>query len=118
MCIRDSPSLYEAAVMDGATKFQRLLHIDLPCILPTIVIMFILNMGNLLNVGYEKAYLMQNSLNNQVSEIISTYTYKIGLQNAKYSFSTAVGLANSAINFVLVVSTNYISRRLTQTSLW
>lgn len=112
------PSLYEAAVMDGATKFQRLLHIDLPCILPTIVIMFILNMGNLLNVGYEKAYLMQNSLNNQVSEIISTYTYKIGLQNAKYSFSTAVGLSNSAINFVLVVSTNYISRRLTQTSLW
>lgn len=112
------PSLYEAAMVDGATKFQRLLHIDLPCILPTIVIMFILNMGNLLNVGYEKCYLMQNSLNNQVSEIISTYTYKIGLLNAKYSFSSAVGLFNSVINFVLVMLTNGISRRLTKTSLW
>ena len=79
------PSLYEAAMVDGATKLQRVIHIDLPCILPTIVIMFILNMGNLLNVGYEKSYLMQNSLNITVSEIISTYTYKIGLLNGKYS---------------------------------
>ena len=112
------PSLYEAAMVDGATKIQRVIHIDLPCILPTIVIMFILNMGNLLNVGYEKAYLMQNSLNITVSEIISTYTYKIGLLNGKYSFSTAVGLFNSVINFVLVVTTNYISKKLTQSSLW
>lgn len=112
------PSLYEAAMVDGATKIQRVIHIDLPCILPTIVIMFILNMGNFLNVGYEKAYLMQNSLNITVSEIISTYTYKIGLLNGKYSFSTAVGLFNSVINFVLVVTTNYISKKLTQSSLW
>lgn len=112
------PSLYEAAIVDGATRVRRMLHIDLPCIMPTIVIMFILNMGNLLNVGYEKSYLMQNSLNNQVSEIISTYTYKIGLLNAKYSFSTAVGLFNSVINFTLVISANIISRRLTETSLW
>jgi len=112
------PSLYEAAMVDGATKLQRIIHIDLPCILPTIVIMFILNMGNLLNVGYEKAYLMQNSLNITVSEIFSTYTYKIGLLNGKYSFSTAVGLFNSVINFVLVVTTNYISKKLTESSLW
>ena len=104
--------------MDGANKLQMTFHIDLPCILPTVVIMFILNTGSLLNVGYEKAYLMQNSLNNQVSEIISTYVYKIGLLNAKYSFSTAVGLFNSLINFVLVVAVNYISRRLTENSLW
>lgn len=105
-------------MVDGANKFQRLLHIDIPCIMPTIIVMFILNMGNLLNVGYEKAYLMQNSLNNQVSEIISTYTYKIGLMNAKYSFSAAVGLANSVINFILIVTTNAISRRMTDNSLW
>lgn len=112
------PSLYEAAMVDGATKMQRLIHIDLPCILPTIVIMFILNMGSLLNVGYEKSYLMQNSLNITVSEIISTYTYKIGLLNGKFAFSTAVGLFNSVINFVLVISTNYISKKLTESSLW
>ena len=105
-------------MVDGATKLQRVIHIDLPCILPTIVIMFILNMGNLLNVGYEKSYLMQNSLNITVSEIISTYTYKIGLLNGKYSFSTAVGLFNSVINFALVVATNYISKKLTENSLW
>lgn len=112
------PTLYEAATVDGATKLQRMLHIDLPCILPTIVIMFILNMGSLLNVGYEKSYLMQNSLNITVSEIISTYTYKIGLLNGKFSFSTAVGLFNSVINFVLVIATNYISKKLTENSLW
>lgn len=112
------PTLYEAATVDGATKLQRMLHIDLPCILPTIVIMFILNMGSLLNVGYEKSYLMQNSLNITVSEIISTYTYKIGLLNGKFSFSTAVGLFNSVINFVLVITTNYISKKLTENSLW
>lgn len=113
-----NPELYEAAMVDGATRFQRVWHIDIPGILPTVVIMFILQMGSLMNVGYEKAYLMQNALNNQVSEIISTYVYKIGLLNAKFSFSTAVGLFNSLINFILVVSTNMISQRLTQTSLW
>ena len=112
------PALYEAAMMDGASQLQRIVHIDLPCILPTVVIMLILNMGGILNVGYEKAYLMQNSLNITVSEIISTYTYKIGLLNAKYSFSTAVGLLNSSISFLLVATANYISRHVTETSLW
>ncbi len=112
------PTLYDAAMVDGASKMQRLIHIDFPCILPTIVIMFILNMGSLLNVGYEKAYLMQNSLNIPVSEIISTYVYKIGLINGNFSFSAAVGMFNSVINFALVISANYISRRLTENSLW
>jgi len=112
------PSLYEAAMVDGATKLRRVWHIDLPCILPTIVIMFILNMGSLLNVGYEKSYLMQNSLNITVSEIISTYTYKIGLLNGKFAFSSAVGLFNSVINFVLVISSNYICKKLTDSSLF
>ena len=104
--------------MDGATRLQQIIHIDLPCILPTVVIMLIMNMGGILNVGYEKSYLMQNSLNITVSEIISTYTYKIGLLNAKYSFSTAVGLFNSSISFILVAAANYISRHVTETSLW
>lgn len=112
------PSLYEAAMVDGASKLQRVIHIDLPCILPTVMIMFILNMGSLLNVGYEKSYLMQNSLNITVSEIISTYTYKIGLLNGKFSFSAAVGLFNSVINFVLVISANTLSDKLTANSLW
>lgn len=113
-----NPELYEAAMVDGASRLKRLWHIDIPCILPTIVIMFILQMGNLMNVGYEKAFLMQNSQNNQVSEIISTYVYKVGLLNGKYSFATAVGLFNSAINCILVLSVNAISKRLTETSLW
>ncbi|MBQ8972979.1 MAG: sugar ABC transporter permease [Clostridia bacterium] len=112
------PALYEAAMMDGATRMQQIIHIDLPCILPTVVIMLIMNMGGIMNVGYEKSYLMQNSLNITVSEIISTYTYKIGLLNAKYSFSTAVGLLNSVVSFILVAAANYISRRVTETSLW
>lgn len=112
------PSLYEAAMVDGATKLRRVWHIDLPCILPTIVIMFILNMGSLLNVGYEKSYLMQNSLNITVSEIISTYTYKIGLLNGKFAFSSAVGLFNAVINFVLVIFSNYICKKLTDSSLF
>ncbi len=113
-----NPELYEAATVDGATRIQRILYIDIPGILPTVVIMFILAAGNLMNVGYEKAYLMQNSMNNQISEIISTYVYKVGLLNGKSSFSTAVGLFNSVINGVLIVLVNSVSRSLTQSSLW
>ncbi|GHV26246.1 sugar ABC transporter permease [Clostridia bacterium] len=113
-----NPELYEAAMVDGASRLRRLWHIDIPSILPTIVIMFILQMGNLMNVGYEKSFLMQNAQNNPVSEIIATYVYKVGLLNGKYSFATAVGLFNSIINCVLVLSTNLISNKLTETSLW
>ncbi len=108
-----SPELHEAALVDGATKVQRIIHIDLPAIMPTMVTMFILACGKLFSIGYEKAYLMQNTLNISTSEIISTYVYKIGLQSAQYSFSAAVGLFNSVINFVLLITVNFISRRVT-----
>ena len=113
-----SPDLHEAAVVDGASKLQRIWHIDLPCILPTIVIMLILQLGKLFSSSYEKALLMQNALNTNVSELISTYVYKVGLTNAQYSFSTAVGLFNSLVNFSLLITSNFISRRFTDTSLF
>ncbi|MBP7402962.1 MAG: sugar ABC transporter permease [Clostridia bacterium] len=113
-----SMDLHEAAMVDGANKLQRTLHIDIPGILPTAVIMLILNLGQIMSLGFEKAYLMQNSLNITASEIISTYVYKIGLLGAQFSFSTAIGLFNSLINFVLVVAVNMTARKLGETSLW
>ena len=113
-----SPELHEAAIVDGASKMKRLIHIDFPSILPTITIMFILSVGNLFSVGYEKAFLMQNTINTDVSEIISTYVYKVGLQNAQYSFSTAVGLFNSVVNFVLLLTVNTLARRAADVSLF
>lgn len=113
-----SPDLYEAAIMDGASRFQRVLHIDLPLIMPTVILMLILSVGNLLNVGYEKAFLMQNTMNTSVSELISTYVYKVGLQKAQYSFATAVGLFNSVVNFILLIIVNGISKKTTDTSVF
>ncbi|MCL2834250.1 MAG: ABC transporter permease subunit [Treponema sp.] len=112
------PSLYEAATIDGASKFQKILHIDLPCIAPTIIILLILNCGRIMNVGYEKILLMQNNLNMPASDVISTYVYRLGLEQAQYSFSAAVGLFNSVINTVLLVIVNQIARRVSETSLW
>ena len=111
-------SLQEAAIIDGANRFQRVYHVDLPSILPTIVIQMILSLGSLLSVGYEKVYLMQNSLNMSQSEIISTYVYKRGLQDIQYSYSTAVGLFNSVVKLILICSANAIARRVNDTSLW
>ena len=113
-----SPELHEAAVVDGANKFQRVLHVDLPGILPTIVIMFILNSGKVMAVGFEKAYLMQTSLNLSTSEIIATYVYKRGLLQSQFSFSTAVGLFESVANLILILTVNFISRRVTDSSLF
>lgn len=113
-----SPELHEAAIIDGATKLQRICHVDFPAILPTIILMLILNMGSIFSVGYEKVLLMQNPMNTSVSEVISTYTYKVGLMNAKYSFSTAVGLFNSVCNFVILVIVNGVSKAVTETSLF
>jgi putative aldouronate transport system permease protein len=113
-----SPDLHEAAIMDGASKLRRILHIDFPSIVPTIMIMLILSVGNLFSIGYEKAYLMQNSVNTAVSEIISTYVYKIGLMNAQFSFSAAVGLFNSVVNFALLILTNLVVRRFSEMSLF
>ncbi len=112
------PTLYEAAELDGASKMQRIRYIDLPSIMPTIIIMLIMSAGNLMSVGFEKAYLMQYDRNLGVSEIISTYVYKVGLIDARYSFSAAVNLFNSVINFVILIVINRISRKISETSLW
>ena len=104
--------------MDGATKPQRIFHIDIPAILPTIIVLLILRSGDLMSVGYEKALMMQNSTNLSTSEIISTYVYKQGIKEGQYSFATAVDLFNSAVNFLLIVIANTLSRRLTESSLW
>lgn len=112
------PQLHEAGIVDGATRFQRILHINIPSIMPTMVILLILNLGSIMNVGFEKIFLMQNPLNMDASEVISTYVYKMGLQKAQYSFSAAVGLFNSVINFTLLITVNSIAKRLNETSLW
>ena len=113
-----SEELHEAAIMDGANKLKRIWHIDLPSILPTMVILIIMNVGNLMGIGFEKSFLLQNDLNLGRSEIISTYVYKIGIQGAQYSYATAIGLFNNVINFILLISVNKISGKLSGSSLW
>lgn len=113
-----SQDYYEAAIMDGATKLKRILYIDIPLIMPTIIIMFILSIGNIMSIGYEKVYLMQSGTNTTVSEIISTYVYKVGLQNAQFSFATAVGLFNAIVNFVILLIVNAISRKTADISIF
>ena len=113
-----STELHEAAIIDGANKLQRIWNIDIPTIMPTMVILLVMNFGSIMNVGYEKVFLMQNDLNMSASEIISTYTYKIGLQGAQYSYSTAIGLFNNIINFVMLVVVNRVARGLSGSSLW
>jgi putative aldouronate transport system permease protein len=112
------PTLYEAAYIDGASRFQKMIHIDIPGLLPTIVIMLILSVGGLMNVGFEKVFLMQNPLNLSSSEIIATYVYKIGILSSQFSFGTAVGLFNSVVNLILIVGVNQIARKIGETSLW
>ena len=104
--------------MDGATKLQRIWHIDLPAIIPTMVILLILNVGSIMSVGYEKVFLMQNDLNIMSSEVISTYVYKIGLTQQQFSYSAAIGLFNNVINFILLITVNKISAKLSGSSLW
>ena len=104
--------------MDGANKYQRVWHIDLPGILPTVVVMFILSAGKVMTVGFEKAFLMQTSLNISASEIIATYVYKRGLQQSQFDFSTAVGLFESVVNLVMICTVNFISKRITNSSLF
>ena len=112
--------LHEAAVIDGANRWQRVLHIDLPGILPTIVVMLILRFGSVMTIGFEKVYLMQNNLNLSASEVISTYVYKVGLSadGGNFSYATAIDLFNSLINFSLLLIVNGISRRVGDMSLW
>ena len=112
------PTLHEAAIVDGANRWQRIANIDLPGIMPTVVILLILRMGQIMNVGFEKVFLMQNPLNLRTAEVISTYVYKVGLLHADFSFSAAVGLFNSVINMVLLLLVNRVARQLGETSLW
>lgn len=113
-----SPDLYEAAKIDGANKLQTIFNVDIPCILPTVVMLLILNMGSFMNVGFQKAFLLQNPLNLDTSEIISTYVYKIGLVKSQFSYSTAISLFNTVINVILLVTTNKVSEKLSGTSLF
>lgn len=110
--------LHEAAMIDGANKIKRVFYIDLPTIAPTIIIMLILNCGSLLGVGWEKVYLMQNDLNIMSSEVISTYVYKLGLMQQKYSYSSAIGLFNSVVNLFILTVVNKIAGKVSDTSLW
>lgn len=106
-----SPELHEAAKIDGASRWKRVLHVDIPTILPTVSIMLILRSGNIMSVGYEKVYLMQNSLNISRSEVISTYVYKYGLAKNKLSYGTAVSLMNSVINTAMVILVNFLANK-------
>ena len=108
--------LYEAAKVDGASKLRRIFSIDIPYIAPTIITLFILNTGSILSIGFEKIYLMQNSINTPVSEVISTYVYKIGVLQFNYSFSTAVGLFNSLVNLFMLLFVNTVSNRISKIS--
>ena len=113
-----NPELYEAASIDGASKFQRILYIDIPSILPTATILLVLRAGTIMSLGFEKSFLMQTPLNLEQSEIISTYVYKVGLQGAQFSFGAAVGFFNSVANLLLLVIVNKVARKYGETSLW
>lgn len=113
-----SPELHEAAVVDGATRFQRIIHINIPSILPTVIVLFILNIGSFMAIGFEKVLLLQNSLNAETSDVIQTFVYETGLLEGQYSFAAAVGLFQSIINITLLVTANKIARTVSDSSLW
>ena len=111
-------SLYEAAIADGASRFKRMLYITIPCILPTVIVMLILRMGNIFTVGFEKTMLLYNELTYETADVISTYVYRRGIIGAEYSFSTAVGLFNSVLNLATILVFNAISRKVNDVGLW
>jgi putative aldouronate transport system permease protein len=113
-----SPELHESAIIDGASRFKRILYIDLPSILPTIMIILILSVGRMMTIEFDKTYLMQTPLNLGVSEVIQTFVYKRGLIEARYSFATAVGLFNSVVNFAILLVVNRVAGKLSEVSLW
>lgn len=112
------PELHEAATVDGATRFQRMLFIDIPSIIPTMVIMLIMRTGEIMDVGFEKVFLLQNNINLDYSEIISTYVYKVGIQGGQFSYSAAISVFNNVINLLLLLAVNTIARRTSENSLW
>ena len=113
-----NPELYEAARIDGANKFKQIIHVTLPGMLPIIVIMFIMAVGGLMNVGWEKAFLLQSPVTYDTSDIISTFVYRKGFEDLNYSYSAAVGLFNSVINLILLAGANFMSRKVNGNSLW
>jgi len=113
-----SPELVEAAQIDGASRFQIVRHVNIPCIMPTFIITLILRCGSILNVGYEKILLLQNPLNLDTSQVISTYVYELGLLGGQYSYSSAVGMFNTIINVFCLMMVNYIAGRVSEVSLW
>jgi len=112
------PALHEAASIDGATRLQRIININIPTIMPTIIIMLILRIGSIASVGYEKVFLLMNDMNVEVAEVISTYVYKRGIVNSNYSFSAAVGLLNNVVNMSMILISNAIARKTSETSLF
>lgn len=114
------PALHEAAIVDGASRFKRVLVLDLPTILPTATIMLIMNAGRIMSIGFEKVYLMQNDLNLTTSEIISTYSYKVSLgpTGGDFSLGATIGLFNSIVNLILILIVNAAANKLGETSLW
>lgn len=113
-----SPELREAAEIDGANIWKRIWHIDIPGILPTAVILLIMGTAQVLNVGFEKIFLLQNDLNRSASDVISTYVYNVGLKNMEYSLATAIGLFQSVVSVIILCMVNWISRKVTESSLW
>ena len=112
------PQIVEAAQIDGASRFQKIIYIDLPSIIPTIMILLIMSLGSMMDCGFEKVLLLQNKLNMELSDVFSTFVYRLGIKDAQYSYSTAVGLFNSLVNIVLLTFFNRLSAKLTETSLW
>ena len=112
------PQQHEAAIVDGATRFQRIWYINIPTIVPTMIILLIMNLGNIMALGFEKILLLQNPLNKESSNVIATFVYEAGLLDAQYSFAAAVGLFNAVINAILLVAVNQIARKVSETSLW
>lgn len=112
------PQLYEAAKIDGASRFKRILHVSIPGIIPVIVILLILDIGHFMNVGFEKILLMQNNLNIESSDVIATFIYRTGIQKGDYSYTAAIGLINNIINFALLMLINRYARKKAETSLW
>jgi len=112
------PTLYESATIDGANKFQQLIYITIPSIIPTIVIMLLLRLGHILGVGFEKAFLLQNDANHDTSDVLETLVYRTGIAGGNYSYGTAIGLMTSVVNLCLLFIFNGISRKISETSLW
>ena len=111
-------TLYEAATVDGAGRWKQMIHVTLPSLMPTIVVMLLINLGNILNVGYESIILLYSPVLYETADVISTFIYRVGLAEGRYDYATAIGLINSAVAFILVISANKISNKLTNTGLW